>query len=255
MVIKKKNIEFATVVFAIMVFLLHSIIPHHHHLDNLSDHATTATSHATHGESSQEAATHCHAMNNLTFKMVTPFGNVQQIPVEIVLYVVADFKTVDIPSDIIRLSLCGDDIPLIQEATEKAFSAERYYDVTHRILTDKGNIRYVHQRAEVYWENECQKFAGTIQDITDLKRSQEMIDRLSQVVNQTPLSTIITDRDGVIEYVNNQTLKLTGYFSHELIGQKMNLFNSGRQPESFFQELWTTIAGKRSFGGERSSIG
>jgi len=115
MVIKKKNIEFATVVFAIMVFLLHSIIPHHHHLDNLSDHATTATSHATHGESSQEAATHCHAMNNLTFKMVTPFGNVQQIPVEIVLYVVADFKTVDIPSDIIRLSLCGDDIPLIQQ--------------------------------------------------------------------------------------------------------------------------------------------
>jgi len=114
MVKKKKNIEFATVVFAIMVFLLHSIIPHHHHLDNLSDHTPSTTS-ESHGESSQEAATHCHAMNNLTFKMVTPFGNVQQAPVEIVLYVVADFKTVDIPSDIIRLSLCRDDIPLIQQ--------------------------------------------------------------------------------------------------------------------------------------------
>ncbi len=115
MVKKKKNIEFATVVFAIMVFLMHSIIPHHHHLDNVSDHTTDATSHSTHGESSQEAATHCHAMNNLTFKMVTSFGNVQQPPVEMILYVLADFKTEDIPSDIIRLSLCRDDIPLIQQ--------------------------------------------------------------------------------------------------------------------------------------------
>lgn len=140
-----------------------------------------------------------------------------------------------------------DDVELIQDAIEKSFSGERFYDVTHRILTAKGNIRIVHQRAEVYWENDRQKFAGTIQDITESKRSEEMIDRLSQVVNQTPLSTIITDPHGVIEYVNNQTLKLTGYFSRELIGREMKLFNSGLHPESFYQDLWSTITQKRSF--------
>jgi PAS domain S-box-containing protein len=143
--------------------------------------------------------------------------------------------------------LYPDDVELIQDAVEKAFSGERFYDVTHRILTAKGNVRIVHQRAEVYWEDERQKFSGTIQDITETKRSEEMIGRLSQVVNQTPFSIMITDLQGVIEYVNNQSLKLTGYFSHELIGQQMRLFKSGLHPESFYQDLWSTITEKRSF--------
>lgn len=140
-----------------------------------------------------------------------------------------------------------DDIELIQDAVEKAFSGERSYDVTHRILTAKGNIRIVHQRAEAFWEDERQKFSGTIQDITESKHSEALIDRLSQVVNQTPLSTIITDPRGVIEYVNNETLKLTGYFTNELIGQNMRLFNSGLHSEPFYQDMWSTITQKHSF--------
>lgn len=140
-----------------------------------------------------------------------------------------------------------DDVELIQDAKEKAFRGERFYDVTHRILTASGNIRIVHQRAEVYWEDEHQKFSGTIQDITESKHSEELIDRLSQVVNQTPLSTIITDSCGAIEYVNNHTLKMTGYFNHELIGQNMRLFNSGLHSEPFYQDMWSTITQKRSF--------
>lgn len=140
-----------------------------------------------------------------------------------------------------------DDTDLIHHAVEKAFKGERYYDVTHRIITAKGNIRIVHQRAEVFWEGERQKFSGTIQDITEIKRTEEIINRLSQVVNQIPLSTIITDPDGVIEYANTHASKLTGYFNTELIGQKMSLFNSGIHPQTFYTDLWNTIHTKRSF--------
>lgn len=140
-----------------------------------------------------------------------------------------------------------DDADLIHHAIEKAFKGERYYDVTHRIITAKGNIRLVHQRAEVFWEDDRQKFSGTIQDITEIKRTEEIINRLSQVVNQIPLSTIITDPDGVIEYANTHASKLTGYFNTELIGQKMNLFNSGIHPKTFYEDLWNTIHKKRSF--------
>lgn len=140
-----------------------------------------------------------------------------------------------------------EDVGLIQDAIEKAFCGERFYDVTHRIVTSKGNSRTVHQRAEVFWEDDCQKFSGTIQDITESKRTEEMINRLSQVVNQTPLTTIITDPQGIIEYVNTHTSKLTGYFNHELIGQRMGIFNSGIHPKSFYDDLWSTIATERSF--------
>ncbi len=140
-----------------------------------------------------------------------------------------------------------DDIDIIQDAVEKVFSGERFYDITYRILTAKGNIRIVHQRAEVFWEDERQHFSGTIQDITEFKRREEMIDRLSQVVNQTPLSTMITDAEGMIQYVNAHASKLTGYFAHELIGQKMSLFHSGIHPQKFYEDLWSTISVKRSF--------
>ncbi|MBV5322194.1 MAG: protein kinase [Sulfuricurvum sp.] len=155
--------------------------------------------------------------------------------------------SISIDNDWFFAHIYPDDVELIQDAVEKAFSGERRYDVTHRILTANGNIRTVHQRAEVYWENDHQKFSGTIQDITETKRTEEMIDRLSQVVNQTPLATIITDPNGVIKYVNNQTLKLTGYFSRELINKQMRLFNSGSHPKSFYEDLWSTISKKRSF--------
>lgn len=132
-------------------------------------------------------------------------------------------------------------------AVEKALNGNQILDVTHRIQTMNGVIRIVHQLGEVYWENEHKKLAGTVQDITETKRAEEMIDRLSAVVNQTPLSTIITDPNGVIEYANAYASKLNGYFNHELIGQKMNLFNSGIHSKSFYENLWSTITDKRSF--------
>jgi len=138
--------------------------------------------------------------------------------------------------------LYPDDETIVLDAFEKAMSGQRYYDVTHRIMTATGKIKFVHQRAEVFWDGEHQKMSGTIQDITELKQSEALISRLSQVVDQNPYITIITDTFGFIEYVNKQCLNLTGYFHHELIGKNMNLFQSGVHSDSFYRELWNTIS-------------
>lgn len=66
-----KYIRTGLIVLAGLVILLHSIIPHHHHLDSLSDHTpndlnTTQSS----CESSNEAVTHCHAFNNILSERV-----------------------------------------------------------------------------------------------------------------------------------------------------------------------------------------
>ncbi len=138
------------------------------------------------------------------------------------------------------------DLETVMSAREMVLGGHPFCEVINRIITARGNVRIVRQRAEVYWENDFQKLSGTIQDITESKRAEEMIDRLSQVVNQTPFSTIITDKHGVIEYVNNQAQKLTGYFQYELIGQKMSLFHSGRHNADFYAGLWDTITTRRA---------
>lgn len=70
---------------------------------------------------------------------------------------------------------------------------------------------------------------------------------LSQAVRQSGDSVIITDKDGIIEYVNPTFERLTGYSSKEAIGQKPNIISSGEHPISFYQNIWTTILAGNTF--------
>ncbi len=72
------------------------------------------------------------------------------------------------------------------------------------------------------------------------KRNIELA-RLTQVIEQTVESVIITDTEGEIVYVNPTFERITGYSRSEAIGRKPNILKSGEHDISFFQEMWTTI--------------
>lgn len=67
------------------------------------------------------------------------------------------------------------------------------------------------------------------------------IDLLTNFLEDNPLAVVLTDSKGFIVYVNNQLLNISGYESHELIGQKPDKFKSGEQPAEFYKRLWDTI--------------
>lgn len=68
-----KNSKFVLVLLAGLVILLHATIPHHHHLDSSCDHNSTKSGTIqSHGESSEEADKHCHALNNIVIQKVNP---------------------------------------------------------------------------------------------------------------------------------------------------------------------------------------
>lgn len=149
--------------------------------------------------------------------------------------------SIDIDYDWFIAHLHPDDVEYIRDAVEKALQGERIYDVQHRILTSKGKVKTVHQRATVYTDAEAIKMSGTIQDITKETKAKELINSLSQVVDQNPFTTIITDTNGVITHLNAQTHKMTGYQEDELLGNNMKLFSSKKHPEKLYKELWKTI--------------
>ncbi|MFQ5487552.1 MAG: EAL domain-containing protein, partial [Gammaproteobacteria bacterium] len=78
-------------------------------------------------------------------------------------------------------------------------------------------------------------------DISERRQAQAQMVKLSSALEQIADSVIITNRQGVIEYVNPAFEATTGYSREEAIGNKPSLVKSGRHEPEFYQQLWRTI--------------
>jgi diguanylate cyclase (GGDEF)-like protein/PAS domain S-box-containing protein len=85
------------------------------------------------------------------------------------------------------------------------------------------------------------------QDITDRKHTEEAMNKLSSALEQTADSVLITDRQGVIEYVNPAFERTTGFRRDEALGQTPRLVKSGKQGPGFYRKLWETILAGETF--------
>ncbi|MEJ2508523.1 MAG: EAL domain-containing protein [Gammaproteobacteria bacterium] len=82
---------------------------------------------------------------------------------------------------------------------------------------------------------------GTARNVTDQKRAEAERHKLASAVEQTADSVTITNREGVIEYVNPAFEAVTGYSSAEAVGSTPAIVKSGRHDPQFYHKLWETI--------------
>jgi diguanylate cyclase (GGDEF)-like protein/PAS domain S-box-containing protein len=82
---------------------------------------------------------------------------------------------------------------------------------------------------------------GVAADITERKKAEAQMQKLSRALEQIADTVMITDRHGVIEYVNPTFAQVTGYEPVEAVGRRPNLLKSGRQGPGYYENLWKTI--------------
>lgn len=106
-------------------------------------------------------------------------------------------------------------------ANKKRF--ERDYKITR---INDGEERWVYGLGELKFDETGKpiSLAGTIQDITERKRVEEEVSRLSLVAKNTSNSVIITDKDKNIVWANESMINLSGYSFDELIGRSPKMF-------------------------------
>ncbi len=79
--------------------------------------------------------------------------------------------------------------------------------------------------------------------------AEESLRKLSRAVEQSPDTVVITDRLGVIEYVNPAFETLTGYSHEDACGRTPRILKSGEQGSDVYQEMWKTILAGNVYRG------
>ncbi len=90
-------------------------------------------------------------------------------------------------------------------------------------------------------------------DVTERKRSEEAVHLLSSIVEQTADTVVVTNCDGLIEYVNPAFEQLTGYPKTEVLGKTPRVLKSGVHNEQFYMKMWDTILNGQVFHSEMTN--
>ena len=112
----------------------------------------------------------------------------------------------------------------------------------HQVLMKKDGQEYIFQVSIASLElDEKDKNVISFFDITELKKLEQELNRLKIAIEQSPISIVITDLDGNLEYVNPWFCKVTGYSYEEAIGENPKILKTGYTPDEEYIKLWDEI--------------
>lgn len=93
-------------------------------------------------------------------------------------------------------------------------------------------------------------YRGIGRDVTARKASEVQALVLSEAVRQSPVTVMVTDLAGHIEYVNDAFTRNTGYTLAEVRGRTPHLLRSGHTPAEDYDRMWSALKGGETWRGE-----
>jgi len=98
--------------------------------------------------------------------------------------------------------------------------------------------------------NDLGKVVATIRDVSERRQAEDTMRKLSAAIERSGESILITDRKGVIEYVNPAFTDLTGYSYEEVIGQTPKILQSAYQEQEIYEDMRKAIISGKVWHGK-----
>jgi len=167
----------------------------------------------------------------------------------------AEILGAESPSDFIDKSIAEVFHPMLRKALLKQF--ERFSKLRKKIvLTDNrfilknGKMVYLEMNImRIYYNKKPAILIMGRNNEMKIKQNTEL-NKLKQAVEHSPVSIVITDKYGDIEYTNPKFSEITGYAMKEALGQNPRVLKSGKHDDSFYQNIWETLKSGNIWSGE-----
>ncbi len=89
--------------------------------------------------------------------------------------------------------------------------------------------------------NDQQFFSCFLRDISEQLNKQKELNKLSTAVKQSPNLVVMTNIEGIVEYVNPRVEAITGYKKENIIGKNISLLRSGLNKLTDNPEVWEQL--------------
>ncbi|MEM4408060.1 MAG: PAS domain S-box protein [Candidatus Caldarchaeum sp.] len=120
----------------------------------------------------------------------------------------------------------------------------------YRMIARNGSIKWIRDIVHVMpnLNGSGYKLRGVMIDVTESKKQEETLRLQGAALEDIADTVIITDKNGIIEYVNSSFENLTGYLREEVIGRETpRILKSGAHDDTFYRNLWRTISSGTTF--------
>jgi diguanylate cyclase (GGDEF)-like protein/PAS domain S-box-containing protein len=94
------------------------------------------------------------------------------------------------------------------------------------------------------------RFVAVIHDVSTRKHALARLDVAEKVLESTMEGVMVTNRSGVIMWVNQAFCRISGYAREEVLGQPASMLKSGMQPGEFYAAMWNVILKDGEWAGE-----
>lgn len=153
------------------------------------------------------------------------------------------FSSIVYPDDLARVA---------EEVARHVAGGALHFTQEYRIVTADGRVRWIDDLTSVERDSngEVLHFEGVVLDKTERMQAEYSLLKLSQAVEQSPNTIVISDLDANIEYANPSFTRVSGYSLEEVRGQNPRILNSGKTPRATYDDMWAHLTRGDNWKGE-----